>query len=43
VRFIILRESEAAVRLREDKATQTHTVLLLNLPRGESFTGYQGG
>lgn len=35
VRFIIQRESEGA------RGT-THTVLLLNLPRGRQFTGYQG-
>ena len=35
VRFIVQRESEVAV-------DQTHTVLLLNLPRGREFTGYQG-
>ena len=35
VRFIVQRESEVAVN-------QTHTILLLNLHRGQQFTGYQG-
>lgn len=37
VRFIIQRESEGE---REDRPS--HIVLLLNLPRGHSFAGYQG-
>ena len=35
VRYIIEHESSEA-------NTQAHTVLLLNLPRGHKFTGYQG-
>ena len=35
VRFIVQRESEVS-----DDCT--HTVLLLNLPRGRNFSGYQG-
>ncbi|KAF6041607.1 hypothetical protein EB796_000120 [Bugula neritina] len=40
VRFIIQRESEAA---QEREHTPTHTILLLNIPRGHTFTGSQGG
>jgi len=39
VRFIIQRESEAA---QEREHTPTHTILLLNIPRGHTFTGSQG-
>ena len=35
VRYIIQRESEAL-------KSNTHTVLLLNLARGHTFSGYQG-
>ena len=35
VRFILQREKEIA----DDTV---HTILLLNLPRGRNFTGYQG-
>lgn len=43
VRFIIQRESTSAVNTAVAAATlRHHTLLLLNLPRGSPFTGYQG-
>ena len=35
VRFILQREKEVTEDI-------VHTILLLNLPRGRNFTGYQG-